>query len=136
MTIFTNLLQKLGITFQKLNIFRCSFCNALMRQFPTMVQILSKIHFFTCVRVVTHCVLEVGRRKGCSESCLPSAHLNRCKSPLWFVEQLLLEAKEHSNGSDSEGILIPKSVVPRFMRICFLSYRVHIMIINLYIYER
>ena len=26
-----------------------------MRQFPTMVQILSKIHFFTYVRVVTHC---------------------------------------------------------------------------------
>ena len=26
-----------------------------MRQFPIMVQILSKIHFFTYVRVATHC---------------------------------------------------------------------------------
>ena len=61
------------------------------------------------------------------------ALLNRDKSPLWFGERLLMEAKEHSNGS--EGILTPKSTVPHFMRSCFLCYRVHILTITTPLYR-
>ena len=56
MTIFTNLFQKLDITFQKLNIFRCGFLQCFNDTISNNGANFKQNPFFTYVRVVTHCV--------------------------------------------------------------------------------
>ena len=55
MTIFTDLLQKLDITFQKFNIFRCGFLQCFNETISNNGANFKQNPFFTYVRVVTHC---------------------------------------------------------------------------------
>ena len=56
MPIFTNLLQKLDITFRKLNIFRCGFLQFSNETISNNGANFKQNPFFTYVRVITHCV--------------------------------------------------------------------------------
>ena len=51
-----------------------------MRQFPTMVQILSEIRFFTYVKVVTHCALSLHTLPPSISKHTPSLSLHTCPS--------------------------------------------------------